>query len=279
MNQVSVRPVTAARRSHWHALRPVLVLGGFVAVWWALMTGVAQADDGTAHHQHLVDHLRSQVKAQQHTPVRQTQQHRTQQHRPVRDLVRPATSEVEATTTPLRHQVREAVRPVTHQVTRTTTTIHSTLSETVQTTRGLLQKSPAGPAVDTVEDTVKNATGIAESSTVQGNSPKLRHSPKASVTALAGRPSATLGAHSESPAAPDRAAGATHREGPLDGPRAPALPDPCSSPSGSGASSFAPVGVTESSLLVMPQVQRDLRPWRLARLPGGPAYQPGSSPD
>jgi hypothetical protein len=269
MDQVSVRPVTASRRSHWHALRPVLVLGGFVAVWWALMTGVAQADDGTAHH-HLVDHLRSQVKVQQH---------QTQQHRPVRDLVRRAHSEVKATTTPVRHQVRETVRPVTHQVTQATTTIHSTVSETVQTTRDLLQKSHAGPAVDTVEETVKNATGIAESSTGQGNSPKLHHSSKVSVTALAGRPSATLGAHSESPAAPDRAAGKTHREGPLDGPRTPALPDPCSSPSGSGSSSFAPVGITESSLLVMPQVQRDLRTWRLARLPGGPAYQPGSSPD
>ena len=69
MSQVSVCSATAHGRSPWRALRPVLLLGGFVAIWWALMTGVAQAES-TPHHS-LVDQVRSEVKAQHHaTPVR-----------------------------------------------------------------------------------------------------------------------------------------------------------------------------------------------------------------
>ena len=67
MSQVSACSATAHGRSPWRALRPVLVLGGFVAVWWALMTGVAQAES-TPHHS-LVDQVRSQVKAHT-TPLR-----------------------------------------------------------------------------------------------------------------------------------------------------------------------------------------------------------------
>ena len=90
MVQVSVCPATADRRSQWRALRPVLILGGFVAVWWALMTGVAQADS-TPHH-HLVDHLRSQVQAQHHDT-------------PLRDAVRRTHHDVKATTGKVHHPV------------------------------------------------------------------------------------------------------------------------------------------------------------------------------
>ena len=73
MSQVSVCSATAHGRSSWRALRPVLVLGGFVAIWWALMTGVAQADS-TPHHS-LVDQVRSQVKAQARPSPRQSISH------------------------------------------------------------------------------------------------------------------------------------------------------------------------------------------------------------
>ena len=101
MSQVSVCSATAHGRSPWRALRPVLLLGGFVAIWWALMTGVAQADS-TPHH-HLVDHLRSQVQAQHHDT-------------PVRDAVRRVHHDVKATTSKARHQVKESTRPVTRTV-------------------------------------------------------------------------------------------------------------------------------------------------------------------
>src|SRR6478735_827884 len=108
MVQVSVFAATADRRSQWRALRPVLILGGFVAVWWALMTGVAQADS-TPHH-HLVDHLRSQVQAEHHDT-------------PVRDAVRRVHHDVQATTAKAHHQARSTTRPVTRPLTRTVTRV------------------------------------------------------------------------------------------------------------------------------------------------------------
>ena len=145
MVQVSVCPATADRRSQWRALRPVLILGGFVAIWWALMTGVAQAES-TPHH-HLLDHVRSQVQAEHHAT-------------PVRDAVRRVHHDVRATTEKVHHQARNTTRPVTHTVsavldrtplapvtTKATKTIRTTLSSTVATTRALVAKSAAGPVV------------------------------------------------------------------------------------------------------------------------------------
>jgi hypothetical protein len=276
MVQVSVCPATADRRSQWRALRPVLILGGFVAVWWALMTGVAQADS-TPHH-HLVDHLRSQVQAQHHDT-------------PLRDAVRRVHHDVQATTANAHHQTRNTTRPVTRTVsgvvdstplapatTKTTKAIRSTLTTTVATTRALVAKSTASPVVRAVEDTVKDAVEKPESSTGQGNSHSPRHSAKAFASSLATYSSSFLGQHS---ATLDQPQASTDTGGPGDGPRGiPTLPGPCSSPSGPGtSSSFTPVGITESSLLVMPRVLGDHHTWRLARLPVGPAYQPGSSPD
>jgi hypothetical protein len=276
MVQVSVCPATADRRSQWRALRPVLILGGFVAVWWALMTGVAQADS-TPHH-HLVDHLRSQVQAQHHDT-------------PLRDAVRRTHHDVKATTGKVHHQARNTTRPVTRTVStvvdstplapvaaKATTTIRTTLSTTVATTRALVAKSAAGPVVDAVEDAVKDAVENPESSTGQGNSHSPRHATKATDTLRAKLLSANFGQYSPTP---DQAQASTDADGPGHGPRGiPSLPDPCASPSGSGtSSSFTPVGITESSLLVMPRVLSDHHTWRLARLPVGPAYQPGSSPD
>jgi len=293
MSQVSVSSATAHGRSPWHVLRPVLVLGGFVAVWWALMTGVAQADSTPAHTppHNLVDQIRSQAKAQQPSEHRAT---------PVRDAVRRVHHDVKAQTskaTPkVRHQVREVVRPVTRTVStvvdstplapvvhQATGTIRTTTSKTLATTRALLAQTAAGPVVDpvigAVEDTVKEAVERPESSTGQGNSHSKRHFTKAATTSFADLLSSAPGQQSESSAAL-QAGPSSDADQPLDGPRgAPPVHDPCASPSGSSSTSITPAGSTESSWLVMPSVLGDVRTWRLARLPGGPAYQPGSSPD
>jgi hypothetical protein len=280
VSQFSGYSTTAPGRSSLHALRPVLILGGFVAIWWALMTGVAHADSTPSHH--LVDHLRSQATVA------------TQHHdEPVRAAVRRVHHDVQATTTEVRHQVRSTTRPVTQHVsaavrktplapvaTKVTETIHTTLSETVATTHAVLVESPVGAVDDVVSHTVKNATEKPGSSTGQGNSHSLRHSAKAPATSTASSPSSTSGQPSESSVAADRAPASSQGNGPLDSPfGAPSLPGPCASPSGSGSASSTPVGIIESSLLVLPSVLSDHHTWRHARLPGGPAYQPGSAPD
>ena len=265
----------AGERTSRHALRALLVLGGFVAIWWALMAGVAQAD--SAPH-HLLDQVRSQVPTKHHEA-------------PVRDALGRAHHDVRATTQQVRHEVSNTTRPVARTAstmvgstplapvaTKATQTIRTTLSTTVATTRALVAKSDESPVVTTIDETVRDAIVNPESSTGQGNSHSPRHSPKAIRTAPAEHTSSVLAQHS---VAPDRAQASTPIDAPGNGPlRTPSLPGPCSSPSGSGTSSSStPVGITESSFSVTPTVLRDHHMWRLARLPVGPAYQPGSSPD
>jgi hypothetical protein len=273
--QISGDGMAAGERTSRHALRALLVLGGFVAIWWALMTGVAQAD--STPHRHLLDQVRSQVPAQHHET-------------PVRDAVRRAHHDVKTATQHVRHEVRDTARPVTHTVStvvdstplppvaaQATKTIRTTVSTTVAETRALVTKSADNPVVTTVEQTVKDAIAKPESSTGQGNSHSSRHSTNQHA-ALTGHSSSVFAQQS---ATPGRAQTSTPADAPGDRPlRTPSLPGPCSSPSGSGTSSSStPVGVTESSYSVTPTVLGDHHTWRLARLPVGPAYQPGSSPD
>jgi hypothetical protein len=276
MSQVSVCSTVASGRSSWRALRPVLILGGFVAIWWALMTGVAHADSGHAPRHHSLDAIRSSAKA--HLA-------------PVRDAARRVHHEAKATSTrataPVRHEVRPAIKPVTRTVTtvvsstpvleKATRTIRATVSDTVATTTKVLGDTAAGPVVDVVRGVVSDTVDKAESSTGQGNSHLSRHQVSDAADTSAGLLASTSGAGGST--STDTASSGNHS--PSDSPSGnPTLPDPCTSPSGSGSStSYTPAGVLESSLLVTPSVLRDHRSWRLARLPGGPAYEPGSSPD
>ena len=121
MTQVSVRPATAARRSQWRALRPLLILGGFVAIWWALMTGVAQAESTPQHHG--LDALKKTTQSVK-THVA-----------PVRDVVKRVHHDVKATTSKATTQVRHAVRPATKPVVRTATSVVSSTPVVKQATQ------------------------------------------------------------------------------------------------------------------------------------------------
>jgi hypothetical protein len=278
VSQVSVYSGTADRRSLWHALRPALVLGGFVALWWALMTGVAHADSKGEGRNNLTDTLRTSAKAHHKAPVREVA-------RRVHHDVQAATSKAVA---PARQHAAPIVRTTTTVVSETpvapvaeqvTQTVRRTASGTAATTRSLLTKVGAGPVTEDVRDTIRTTVQKPESSTVQGNSASKRHLRATSATLLpsAGEASATQSAPTTEP---DRESASTDAGSPVDGPLgSPSAPVPCAPAHGSGSSSVTPVGIVESSWLSMPSVTDDLRSWRLARLPGGPAYEPGSSPD
>lgn len=276
MSQVSGKPATAQGRPAWRAaLRPFLLLVGFVAVWWALTTGVAHAES-TPHG--LGDTVRA-AKADHSSLVRDVA-------RRAHHEAKPATTKV---ATPVRHQAEPVTRavssvvdatPVAPVVTKTTETIRATVSDTVEKTRARLAKTAADPIAETVGSTRKKTAPNPESSTVQGNSPSEHTSTKASATSFTDLLSSTLGQQLSPSAATDQQRASIEADLPLDNPGGtPPVHDPCTSPGGSSTTSFTPEGVTESSLPVMPSVLRDLHAWRLARLPGGPAYQPGSSPD
>jgi hypothetical protein len=294
MSQVSAYPVAAHGRSTWRALRPLLLLGGFALLWWALMTGVAHADGSDKPRPSVLDQVRSAAKAHATPDKKPTA-------KPARDLVGKTRETVKATTTQVTHRVttdvRKTVEPVTRSVTATvestpvvgkvTKAATQTLGTTVTKTRALLNETAVGPVVDPVlkpvDEVVTTNLSKPESSTGQGNSPSTGPSGQSAATSFAEQlPTAfeAGGQSSASTAGDHRVTSSNEGGSPLDGPRGtPLSPDPCASPSGSGSTSFTPVGSTESSLLTLPSVLRDQHTWRLARLSGGPAYEPGSSPD
>src|SRR4051794_18393492 len=104
MAQVTLGTVTADRRSPRRALRLLLVLGGFAALWWVLMTGTAQADSGPRHHE-LRDTLRT-ATATVHRAAPVTERHA------VRRVVH-ATHATVARTSEAVHAVRRGTAPVT----------------------------------------------------------------------------------------------------------------------------------------------------------------------
>src|SRR5436190_23742707 len=96
MSQVSGSSATAYGRSVWRVLRPAVVLGGFVAVWWALTTGVPHAD--TSPHG-LANSVRHAVKAHHSSHISHSS--------PVRDLARRVHHDARSTSSkvvsPVRH--------------------------------------------------------------------------------------------------------------------------------------------------------------------------------
>lgn len=296
MSQVPVRSEAACGRSPRRALRPLLLLGGFVALWWALMTGVAQAEDAPDRGS-VLGQVVSQVTA---NPVTAN----PGKANPVQaDPVKPVRGAVSTVT----HEVHKAVEPVTKQVaaevhhTPTVRTVTTTVS---QTTHQVLDVTPAKPVADavdavvvkTVDEVVDGAvTGPVEkpqSSVLPENSPHLQpqehvsgKSPENTSAASHTRYDAHVLEAAEmsmqvSPGT-DPAQTAPRGGSPLDGPGVDlALTAPCASSSGSvSSSSPTPGAITESSCLTVPTAAFEVHPWRQARLPGGPAYPPTSSPD
>src|SRR3954452_16115224 len=186
MDSVSGCPVSAARRTPRIALRPVLILGGLVAVWWALMAGVAHADGGPRRH-HLVHQVPSPVAAERADARHEGREHRARpgQEASVGKALRRTHHVVEATQ--VASVMHETAVPVTRTVARTASTavdatsvapaakravatIGVTVSKTVGTARALVTQTPAGPAVGSVGSTVDQSVKSAESSTSQGKS-------------------------------------------------------------------------------------------------------------
>src|SRR3978361_707522 len=101
--QISGDVMAAGERTSQHALRALLVLGGFIAIWWALMTGVAHAESTPDRHLHhsVVDQVRSHLKVQE------------RHDHPVRDVVRRVHHDVRTTTTTVSHKGAKTTTAVT----------------------------------------------------------------------------------------------------------------------------------------------------------------------
>jgi hypothetical protein len=156
MRQDTRVDATTDIRRWLRALRPFLVLGGFVVVWWCLATGTAQASEGPHHD------LGTTTKALGGTVDRVV--HRTAD-RTVGHVQRATHSPevVSATTTTVRHHVapvREVVEetveqtPVTSVVKPVVKTVAAQVAPVLEKAGKTLAKTPLGPVVAPVSEDV-----------------------------------------------------------------------------------------------------------------------------
>ena len=256
-------PSTAEKRSAWQTLRPWLLLGGFVAVWWVLSTGAAQAESTPR----LPAHVTERASALTHAgPVRH-----------LADRAHRATETARHDATP----VRDHVRTVSHE---TRSTVQATSTNVQDVVRGHL---PADVAMllhttqSTVAHAVPGAVQVPEFPVTQGDSTHHGSRSKATIERSALGSTSSLQSLSDTLGTFPFELGARTLAA-LDHPFQAPFDMPAQAPV-SGA--FAPltsillIGLLDALSLATRSALQDSRPWRLARLPGGTSYDPGSSPD
>ena len=298
MGQATVTATADERRS-FSALRPLLLLGGFVLVWWFLTTGAAQASGGPDSA--LADTARSATgtvervvdrPAPRSAPAGKVRQHRA----PVAHVTEAVTQRVDTVvgpdTTPVasvaERTVENTVKPVT---TRATDTVRSTVRKVVKDVRSDLgQGTVVLPELHPGE-VVAPPVKADESSTRVGETRSNGSRADAFGTASSMLPVAGVATGVTSPATtfdatPDTTGtsgqdtaiptppGGGHSGGafsPADHEGASSVPSghggPMASDRDAQALRIAPAATTTSTVT------------SVDRLPAGPAYPPASSPD
>lgn len=295
MSQGTRVAATTDTRRFGRALRPLLLLGGFVVLWWCLATGTAQADDG-AHD------LGKATRGPAGTVERAA-------HQPARNVAGPAHRATHSAAPKVAHTVRQhaapAVSPVASPAVRTventvrtspvkplldaaTTAVRTEVVPVLEQTRQTVETTVLGISVipeleglETIEDALPLVGG---SSTPQGETPSKQaaRAPSAarattavdatSLTGLTGPSTRALESqdrvvHGSPAGAPwnDHALGAFGGAG--------AASTLSSSGSGAGAA------FRHAAPVIGPDTAKTLISSLVDRHPAGPAYQPSSSPD
>jgi hypothetical protein len=294
MGQATVIATTDERR-WFSALRPWVLLGGFVLVWWFLMTGAAQANGGPDGG--LADTARSApgtVERVVHHPApRSATADKTRQpHRsPVADVTPVVRQRVDTVISPVaapvasvaEHAVESNVEPVaartTDAVRKVVKDVRSGLENGSAVVPGLnpdelvLPPLKAGESATRVGQTRSNETGASNFQTASSMLPAA-----GGVTAL-GSPAAAFDASPKTVATsgPDTAtptpAGGVNSDGSLS----PADRDGASSTSGNGGPLVSDQNA--EALIMTPLASATSTVTSVDRLPAGPAYPPASSPD
>jgi hypothetical protein len=268
MNQDVVSPATAEKRPRLRALRPWLLLGGFVAVWWILATGTAQADSAPALPLHVAETASGLTHAA-----------------PVQPLVDRGHQVTRTTTRHAGTTVRDQAKTISHA---TRTTVQATTKSIDEVTHGQVPTIVAQPVtkvVDTTQGTVGDpapgAVKLPQSSTTQGNSASHRSTAKTTIESFATAVSSTSKSAFDDTLEVFPIAFAGRTAGALEQPfQAPARAPGQAPVSVSMALSFILlIGLAGAFSLRNRSALQRSRMWRLARLPGGASIDPGSSPD
>jgi hypothetical protein len=262
-NGTEVAATTDIRRV-LRALRPLGALGGFVLVWWCLMTGAAQADSATQHG------LASARPFAGHV------QHR---HQAVRHHVDRVLSAPRVTV----HQNPAA--PIARVATATVRT-HAT--QVVKNTRPAMAAAPVVPTLSTPEKLLQAEQPVRESSTGQGEtrsshakshdrteriattSSGMSTDAAEGLTAPAG--TTLAGADRAAPSSPaGEGSGSTARTG--------SASSGASTQPGTGTGTGTGAVVTGNGLRLVAPTAHTSSTSLAVRHCAGPTYPPGSSPD
>jgi hypothetical protein len=284
---------TTDTRRFGRALRPLLLLGGFVVLWWCLATGTAQADDGAHDLGKATRGLAGTVERAAHQPGRNAAgpAHRAT-HSTAPKLAHTgrqhAASAVSPVDSPAVRTVESTVRtsPVKPQLDAATTALRTEVVPVLEQTRQTVDMTVLGisviPELEGLETVGDSLPLVAGSSTLQGETPSKQaaraHSAArattavdtTSLTGLTGPSAAAVESqdrvvHGSPVGAPwdDHALGAFGGAG--------AVSTLSSSGAGAAFRHAAPV--------MGPDTAKTLISSLADRHPAGPAYQPSSSPD
>jgi hypothetical protein len=294
MGQATVTATTDERR--WlSALRPLVLLGGFVLVWWFLMTGAAQADGGPDGG--LDDTVRSATSTVERVvhrpnprsaPADKARQHRT----PVAHVAKAVSQRVDTVVAPVaapvvsvaERAVENNVKPVT---TRTTDTVRKVVKDVRS---GLENGTVVTPELNPDElvvpplKTGESSARVDETRSNEARGQDFRTTssmlPAAGVVTPLASPAAAFDAAPQMTATsgPDTAIPAPSGGVNSDGAASPTDHDGVSSvPSGNGG--LLASDQNAQALVIAPAASTTSTVTSVDRLPAGPAYPPASSPD
>jgi hypothetical protein len=287
MGQSSQVAGTTGTRRLLRALRPIVLLGGFVVVWWCLATGTAQADTGSEHDTRV-----TRVLARTADRVVDQRAHRTVDR--VRHSGHMSPRTVGRT---VRHQAAPVAAPVSTTVQRTlvkpimaeiTHVARPPVTKVLKQTRSILAKAPvARPALEGLDSAAGDLPSIGESSTLQGETALSKPRRLAPFAATDAAPqNHELTSPTTTPATGSVVAASTDQgtpASPLGDPRHDRALGYCgtggASSAQSGSGPGAGGGVIENGLRIPPPTAGTTSSMLAARLPAGPTYPPSSSPD
>jgi hypothetical protein len=286
MSQVTPVAATTDVRRSGRALRPWLLLGGFVVLWWCLATGTAHAEDGSHDLRKATQALTGTVERATHRPV----QHVAEHAGPVAETATPAVRTVEkkventvartvaqtVAQTPVAPVLEAATSPVRTAIAPVLEQTREALGGTILGTVTIPElQGPAGlvgalPVVGTPDLSGVTAPAPAPIEPPVVQAAVADTSPATGLTA----PS-TFALQHQDRVVPVGPAGA-----PWGGPAFGALGGTAVAAAQSGSGTSGPSAALQQALpAIGPDTTSTLVPSHSDRRPVGQAYQPSSSPD
>jgi hypothetical protein len=289
MSQEPQVAATADASRSGRALRPLLLLGGFVVLWWCLATGTAQADDSSHDLAKATRGLAGTVERTAQKPVHHVATRAAKATHPSASKAAHTVHQhaAPAASSPVIHTVEKTVgtspaKPLLDAATAVRTKVAPALEQTLQTVDTAVLGTSVIPELEGLGP-VAYAVPVLDDSSLQGETPS---SPVVDVP-VATPSSSTVAAASLAALAHPSAVALDNLDRVVPGsPAAPrdnhglaTLGGTSAATGESGSGSGVGAALCDTALDVGADATRILISSLADRHPVDPAYQPSSSPD